>query len=151
MKTFKLIFLIPLFFLLVGSEFKKGLINLLSGGAEFLRCDIDGVYYRNNASSFTYLGLTASLSRSNNTFSVGASDRVGDNRKTVEFSINNMNGVCKYFLTGENYGYMSELNGNNLRKFKTDSLNQAGIVNVTYIDTVREVVTVIFYLKQNFI
>ncbi|MDP4291521.1 MAG: DUF6252 family protein [Bacteroidota bacterium] len=150
MKTFKTILLMPLFFLLLGSQCNKDLKTTLppvtQGGSETFGCFVDGQLFRNGPSSFCITSLVAELD-SNKTFIINTRNGIGDKLKFVGFKITNWAGVAKYNLCGNNRGEYSELNGNNFCKFLTDSLDQTGIVNITYFDSIREIVSGTFTFK----
>jgi len=151
MKKFKLILLMPLFLLFVGSECRKDLKTTLppvtQEGAETFGCLVNGQLFRNGGSGFTTLNLIAELFSNNNVLNVDASNGTGSVNQSIGFSIKNMKGPGKYYLTGNNSGGLTDLNGNNFCKYKTDSLDQTSYVNITYFDTIREVVSGTFSFK----
>lgn len=156
MKTFKIILIIPLFILLLGSQCRKDLKNTLPPitqiGAGTFGCLVDGQLYRDGNVSFYSPSLIIVLQPSkNNTLILDAMNNYGNSRKSVGFTINNMTSIGKYYLTGQNNGIFWDVNSNlnitSFCKFQTDSLDQTGYVNITYFDTIQKVVSGIFSFK----
>jgi hypothetical protein len=138
-----LLFLIPLLFL--GSQCRKENINILppetDQGFNTFGCLVNGELFRNGSVT----GLNAGISK--NILNVGANKGFGNTWQTVGFTINNMVGVGKYILSDKSTGSVQDTKVDSFCWYKTNLLDQTGIVNITHFDTINKIVSGNFSFK----